>query len=94
MPSSNPVEGWVRHSETCICRSCRGVRRRREREAAQVVRVQASEVAAHIAALKEAGWTQSAIAKAAGLSVGVVSKAKFPDSVLDLATAEKILAVG
>jgi hypothetical protein len=50
-------------------------------------------VAQHIAALIAAGWSQRGIARAAGVSSGVVSKAKFPGQGLDVQIAEAILGV-
>jgi hypothetical protein len=91
MPSSDPVAGWKPHGPNCFCSRCASRRRRREHQ--PVVRVEAADVSAHIAALKADGWTQQRIAEAAGLSAGVVSKARHPDSVLDQATAESILAL-
>lgn len=53
----------------------------------------ADEAAEHIEKLVAQGWSQRAIAQAASVSTGVVSKAKQRGSVIDARTAEAILAV-
>jgi hypothetical protein len=96
MPSSSPPgERRVPHTEHCICRRCRSARRRQRTEDRRrpLERVWSDDVAEHIADLLERGWTQTEIAKAAGVSTGVVSKAKWPGLVLDVETAERIMAV-
>ena len=99
MPSSNAdLAEWARHSETCICRACRNTRRRaerdRERELRRRVHVGGDDVSAHINGLLAAGWTQTRIASAAGVSSGTISKLKrWPELLLDVRTAEKILAL-
>ena len=92
MPSSDPVPGWKPHGPACFCSRCYAARRRVEISAREYV--YAIETSEHIAALVAAGWSQAAISRASGLSVGCISKATHPDRVIDSETAEKILAVG
>lgn len=87
MPSSDPFAGHprVRHTETCICHTCRGRRRREAREALREPRVlvYSDQAAEHIAALLSAGWTRSEIARAAGVSAPLITKAQKPGNFLN-----------
>jgi hypothetical protein len=58
-----------------------------------VERVHSDAASRHIKLLIRMGWTQTQIAAVAGVSTGAVSTAKQPGVVINLATAEKILAV-
>ncbi len=94
MPSSDWPDEWRPHGPNCFCRRCTWARKRAARRPAQPhVVVYADETAAHIRTLVAAGWSQRKIARAAGVSLGVVNKATKPERVIDVATAEKILAV-
>jgi hypothetical protein len=86
--------GWRLHGANCICGRCRAARRKAERLAAwEPARalVPSDAVAAHLA---ELGWTVRRVAEEAGLSVGVVSKARQPGRRLEEETARRLLAVG
>jgi hypothetical protein len=99
MPSSNAdLAEWPRHSAECICRSCRQARRRVQLERVRELRrpeyVGADDVSAHIHALLAAGWSQTRIAREAGVATGTISKvARWPEVTVDVRTAAKILAV-
>jgi methylaspartate ammonia-lyase len=83
------------HGPNCICRRCQGLRRRLAREALVEPRVlvYADETAAHIEALTSSGMRRIEIARRAGLSPAVITKASRATSTIDASTAERILAV-
>jgi DNA-directed RNA polymerase specialized sigma24 family protein len=99
MPSANPWETLLqRHSETCICKSCRAARRRTEYRRWAGHRppldtVPTDQCAAHIAQLRRMGWSQEQIARAAGVATGTVSQAKCRGVRILRSTAEAILAL-
>jgi hypothetical protein len=97
MPSHDPLgtETWVRHTETCICHRCRGRRRREAREAQREPRVLvwSDPVAEHIEALLGEGWSRSEIARAAGVSGSLITKAQKAGNFLNERSAAAILAV-
>jgi hypothetical protein len=93
MPSTDPWPQLGKHSATCICRRCRNERRRAAWRPAPAERVLSDEVSRHIKLLVRMGWTQTQIAKVAGVSTGAISTAKEPGVVINVETAEKILAV-
>ncbi len=91
--SSWEVDLYVPHTQTCICRRCHARRRKLEREALKVpqCRVWSDEVAAHIERLLGAGMRRVEIARAAGLSPAVITKASKCGNTIDGQTAQKIL---
>ena len=96
MPSADPVARWTRHGPTCICRRCRGARKRRERDELrqQQKLVYADDmVADHVRELQAAGMSQREIASRANVSQTTVSRTLRPGCVLDQMTALRILAV-
>jgi hypothetical protein len=84
------------HSERCMCARCRGRRHQLERDARVQPRVlvDSDTVAAHIERLLVSGWKRIEIARAAGLSPALVTKAARPGNGLNASSAEKILALG
>jgi hypothetical protein len=92
-PSSDPFVGIARHGPTCICRSCRNLRKRAAWRPAPAERCYSDAASRHIKLLIRMGWKQTQIAAVAGVSTGAVSTAKEPSVVINVETAEKILAV-
>lgn len=97
MPSTDiwADDPWPHHRE-CLCFRCKSRRRGLEREALIEPRrlVESDDVAEHIAKLLEGGWKRIEIARAAGLSPALVTKASRPGNGLNESTAAKILALG
>jgi hypothetical protein len=58
------------------------------------VLVYSNEAAEHIAALLDAGWTRSEIARAASVSPALITKASKLDNSLNERSAAAILGVG
>ena len=81
------------HDPRCSCRLC-DERRRLQREArVPRERILSDQAADRIAELTDAGLSQNEIAKAAGLSSGVISKARHHGRWLEACTVDKILSV-
>jgi hypothetical protein len=93
MPLSE--QQWVRHGPTCICFRCRGRRRRLARQALVESRVLVSSdrAAAHIEELLAAGLKRAEIARRAGVSAALVTKASRAGGSINAASEEKLLGV-
>jgi hypothetical protein len=83
------------HGPTCICYTCRRRRAKLAREALieRRILVASVEAAEHIDSLLAAGWKRIEIARAAGVSPALITKASRPGNGLNESTAAAILAV-